>query len=149
MKFLVCLNLIALMCLTAHADDARIPFRNKKIVAFVTQNMGKKVGDGDCWDLGNAALVHAGGSRPFGRTFVWGRKLDPAKEAILPGDIVQTFTKGKEPAGPHTTVVMELAGGTKVKFGEQNWNKNMFVTTRDADLKTLGEKTTMYIYRPN
>ena len=102
-----------------------VPLVNQRVVAFAKQNLGKKVGNGECWTLAADAISAAGGKRP--RDYVHGRELRPG-EAVLPGDIMQ-FTsvrlenrKGWVQLGSphHTAVVQEVAGPKTYKILHQN-----------------------------
>jgi hypothetical protein len=65
-----------------------------KIVAFARAQLGRQVGDGECYDLADLALLHAGAkSAPaYGEItgdadYVWGQPV--ALRDAQPGDIVQ------------------------------------------------------------
>jgi len=66
----------------------------KKVVEFATQNIGKKVGDGECFDLADKALTQAGGktASDYGKVtsnadYVWGDLVATAMAQA--GDILQ------------------------------------------------------------
>jgi hypothetical protein len=67
---------------------------NQKVVVWARGKLGHKIGRGECWDLGEAALKHAGASTssdlgPLGADtdYVWGDPIDLSK--VEPGDILQ------------------------------------------------------------
>jgi len=67
---------------------------NQKVVVWARGKLGNKVGRGECWDLGEAALKQAGTSTsndlgPVGADtdYVWGDPIDLAK--VQAGDILQ------------------------------------------------------------
>jgi len=125
----------------------KMPTRNRKVVSFIDVNMGKKVGDGDCWDLAHYAMRAAGGKRPRGKIYVWGSELDLSRKQPLPGDIIQTYKKGQAPEGKHTMVIYKIHENSGVTVAEQNWNKKLYVTTRNVDLKKLGSQQDLHVYR--
>lgn len=45
-----------------YQNSQKRPELNQKIITFVSQNIGKKVGRGECWDLAAQALNQAGAS---------------------------------------------------------------------------------------
>lgn len=69
------------------AQKDGFPVVNARIVAFVREHMGEQVGRGECWDLAAAALDAAGARWDGDHGF--GRRVDPAHERVLPGDIIQ------------------------------------------------------------
>ena len=71
----------------AKAQDGVLPPLNGKVIEFVDAHMKKKVGRGECWDLAAEALQYAGAS--WDGKYKFGRRIDPAKEKVLPGDVVQ------------------------------------------------------------
>jgi hypothetical protein len=68
------------------------PDVNAKIVEFARQNLGKRVGDGECARLVEKAFQYAGARRfpPFGPNddYVWGQRLSQPNE-VQPGDVLQ------------------------------------------------------------
>jgi hypothetical protein len=79
--------LFFLLCTTASLAPAQEPSINACIIEHVDRWAGKRIGRGECWDLAAAALdsCHADWDHALG----YGRRFDPAKEPVLPGDIVQ------------------------------------------------------------
>lgn len=121
-----------------------------RIAAYCVAQKGRKVGNGECWTLADEAFKSAGARRPGSDMRVWGRRMDPAKEAIKPGDVVEfqsaRFSDGIITGSAHTAVV--VAGGNQGNFtiAEQNWGRKT-VRFREMSMKTLvaGKVT---IYRP-
>ncbi len=67
---------------------------NQKVVVWARGKLGHKVGRGECWDLGEESLKHAGASTSSDlgpveadTNYVWGDPIDLAK--VEPGDILQ------------------------------------------------------------
>ncbi len=68
---------------------------NQKVLLWAQGKLGKKVGRGECWDLGESALKQAGAqtSNDLGPVdedsdYVWGDPVSDLKDA-QPGDILQ------------------------------------------------------------
>lgn len=125
------------------AQQDSLPKVNLRIVSFVREHMGEQVGRGECWDLAAAALNAAGAK--WDGDYFFGRKVDPDREPVLPGDIVQfehvefRWEEGRDVhtmrMPHHTAVVLEVLGavsGEKVPgayvIGQQN--------TRETGRKT-------------
>ena len=64
-----------------------LPPLNQRVVAFVREHVGRRVGRGECWDLAAQALDAAGAK--WDGDYAFGRKLDPERETVLPGGSVQ------------------------------------------------------------
>jgi hypothetical protein len=91
------------------AEDTQSPTTNDKIVKFCKDHLGKKVRQGECTNLADAALKHAGAKprttfkdSPNREDYVWGKlvyaleiKENSQKEtrvpkmSIQPGDVIQ------------------------------------------------------------
>lgn len=124
---------------------------NATILDFARKNLGKQVGNGECWTLADKALKLAGAQAPD--TYVWGRPLGP-KEAILPGDVIQFTTVRLEKDGgfqglgnpQHTAIVAKVLSPTELVILHQNYGvKTVTELTIDISTKTAGE---LVIYRP-
>ena len=133
-----------------------LPPLNQKIVDYVTTVIGKKVDRGECWDLANRALVD--NNAEWDGEYKYGTLLNPKKDEILPGDIIQfekvkvVFKTGNTTTTevmPHHTAIVyrvkelgiyELAhqntGFSGRKVGLSEFNLNNMVKGR------------IYIYRP-
>ena len=88
------LHLISITyCLFSHAfvvaqvGDSALPVINQRVLEFVNAHMGERVDRGECWDLAAFALNDAGAK--WNGKLQYGRLLDPGKEPVLPGDIIQ------------------------------------------------------------
>jgi hypothetical protein len=67
---------------------------NQKVIQWASGHRGKKIGAGECWDLGEEALKRAGAktSNDLGEVgddtdYVWGDPIDV--KDVIPGDILQ------------------------------------------------------------
>ena len=96
-----------------------------KIVAYCQANLGKKVGDGECWTLGRLSFESAGCAPPISKNF--GQEI-PLSEAA-PGDVLQMescvfeYPDGRKAmAGfpDHTAVVCDYPRGNVIPVLEQN-----------------------------
>lgn len=123
--------------------------------------MGKKVARGECWDLAAGALEYSGAY--FDRStkkavLIYGRRLDPKKEEVFPGDMIQfenvkvQYKKGAstftESMGHHTAVVYKVNGPGDFTIAHQNtssWGKKVGVSTFKLDRVVKGK---IMIYRP-
>jgi hypothetical protein len=124
------------------------------VVAYCVSKEGRKVGDGQCWALADEAMKSAGKSRPGSDMRVWGRVVNPARESIQAGDILEfesaEFREEKMTivTGRHHTAVV-IIGGSAKKFtvAEQNFGGAKRVRFREMGLDTLvsGKVT---VYRP-
>ncbi len=113
--------------------SAEIPSLNKKVINFVDSVIGEKVGRGECWDLAAAALDHAGAYLDRSNQkdiYVFGKKLNPTKDQIYPGDILQIenlkleYTEGNtiytENMSHHTAIIYEIIDRDQFKIAHQN-----------------------------
>lgn len=102
---------------------------NQRVLVFVHGNMGKKVGRGECWDLAAEALNAAGAA--WDGSYGWGVVLDPAKDSILPGDVIQFKdveleweegnSRNRMTMPHHTAVVMEVKAPGVFIIAHQNF----------------------------
>jgi hypothetical protein len=131
---------------------------NSRIMKYVAGAMGKTIGRGECWDLAQAALdsVHADWKRPLD----FGRKVNPDREKVLPGDIIQfkrvvlkkTFPNGSWTrttlgAPLHTAVIVKVYGPNHYRIAHQNVGGKRYVMEGDLDLNDM--TSGWYgIYRP-
>lgn len=155
-------------------EKPKVPELNRKIIQFCTDNVGKKIGDGECTALAYAAVEKAGAKAPSDLPapkppmqkddYVWGRLLDP-KEEVLPGDIMQfrdveiRFTSPRLSFSysypHHTAIVAEVKGKQKFIVFQQNVGGPDRTTeeqrrTVQKDPLDLSAKVkgTVWIYRP-
>lgn len=124
---------------------------NRGVVTFALENEGKKVGNGECAVLAQAALKAANGQgiRFSGKTYIWGKALG-ADDDVLPGDIVQLedarFSNGSR-APHHTQIIKKVFGPKKYEVLEQNVNGRKTVGPGLLDLRLLTDGSVV-IYRP-
>ncbi len=110
------------------AQPDSLPPLNQRVVAFVREQVGRRVGRGECWDLAAQALDAAGAK--WDGDYGFGRKLDPDKETILPGVIVQfegvEFRWEEDRAihtvsmPHHTAIILEVKAPGSFIIGQQN-----------------------------
>lgn len=87
---------------TLPCDD--LPSLNTEVMTYVKPHIGKKVARGECWDLAAGAL-NSTGAKWDGR-FGFGLPVDPGKECIYPGDILQF---------DNVVLIEESAAGTRTE----------------------------------
>lgn len=110
------------------------------VVNFAADNIGRRIGRGECWDLADQALRAAGAEPPKGYTFGTPVPLDE----IQPGDILQfTAARFDEPGYwtimgmPNHTAVVHAVGDTRAFILQQNFDGKRYVTTYDLNLNNL------------
>jgi hypothetical protein len=134
-------------------DD--IPDLNKKITSYVTANLRKKVGRGECWDLAAGALnTH---NAKWNGKFTYGRSLDYKNECVYPGDILQfenvrieaTSATGRfvEEMPHHTAIVYEVHSTGYYTIAHQNYNNTRKVILTDLKMDNVKRGKVM-MYRP-
>ena len=154
-------KLILVLFLCSFAFKAPIPELNKKIVTYVNSVMGKKVDRGECWDLAAGALAYSGAyfDRSSMKTIdIYGRLLNPAKEEIFPGDLIQfegvktewedENSTYREEMGHHTAIVYKVNAPGDFEMAHQNtaaWGKKVGVSRFVLSRVTKGK---VMIYRP-
>ena len=141
--------------------DKTIPGINQKILSYVDTVIGKQVDRGECWDFAAAALQYAGGylDRSSQKTiYIFGKKINPKKDTIYPGDIIQfenvslEYQKGnvvyKENMPHHTAIIYKVLGEGHYELAHQNTafsgKKVGLSELRLSDVK----KGEMIFYRP-
>ena len=123
----------------------------KKIVFFCDKRVGKKVGNGECWDLAKEALNFAGAN--WSPPYEFGKTI-PLTNAVLPGDIIQ-FEKVKivypdkswKELPHHTAIVYKVLSSGKYIIAEQNSNNKKFIVLNEIDLNYV-KKGKFTIFRP-
>ncbi|MCF8298413.1 MAG: hypothetical protein K9J13_12775 [Saprospiraceae bacterium] len=105
-----------------------IPETNKIIVDYVETVIGKKVDRGECWDLAFQALSKA--RAKWDGAYNYGKLLDPEKDIIYPGDIIQfknvkvKYKKGRvvytESMTHHTAIVYKVIRKGEYLIAHQN-----------------------------
>lgn len=121
----------------------------KDVVRFATSQIGKQVGNGQCWTLAAEALKAAGAEPPKGYTY--GDEI--AVKDIQPGDILQFTTARFDEPGywavlgtpDHTAVVYSL--GDRTFILHQNFSGKKYVQTFDLDFDNLTSGR-VQAYRP-
>jgi hypothetical protein len=134
-------------------EDAAAAELAQKVVKFCKENLGKKIGDGECGTLAVEA-TKAAGAKPFheykenpgAQDYVWGelvfvfefeagkRKRDPADAKARPGDVIQyrdtTFrsSRGIYLFPHHTAVIAEVKANGDLVVYEQNMQGKKEVT---------------------
>ncbi|MFW5759875.1 MAG: hypothetical protein ACOCXH_02715 [Cyclobacteriaceae bacterium] len=140
---------------------AQLPTTNQKVLDYVKTVIGKKVDRGECWDLANAALTASNATfdRSSMRTiYTYGKKLNPAKDKIIPGDMIQfekvklKYKKGnaeyREEMPHHTAVVYKVYGPGHYQLAHQNTSfSGKKVGLSDLRLEDVS-KGKMFFYRP-
>ena len=119
--------LASLMSMSA-LQAQEIPPMNKKIIAYVETVIGQKVNRGECWDLAYESLNRV--EADWDGRFKYGKKVDPLKDKIFPGDLIQfdnvkiQYKEGNttytETMGQHTAIVYEVLGKGRYRIAHQN-----------------------------
>lgn len=111
-----------------------------RIASFCLAQKGRTVGNGECWTLADEAFKSAGARRLGSDMRVWGRLVNPAKEPLKPGDVIEFqnawFTDGTITGSAHTAVVVKGGSQEHVTIAEQNWGKKD-VRIREMNLAGL------------
>jgi len=153
-------HLILILLVFLYTND-ETPDLNKKIIKYVDSVMGQKVGRGECWDLASEAMRYAGAylDRSTQKSiYIFGKKLNPKKDQIHPGDIVQfenvlleyqqdnmIYT---EQMAHHTAIIYKVVSKDEFVLAHQNtslWGKK--VKTSNFKLNNVKKGKTI-IYRP-
>lgn len=137
------------------------PVLNTKVIEYVDAVVGQQVDRGECWDLAAAALDYAGAYLDRSNQknlYVFGREINPLKDQIFPGDIVQIenvkleYTKGNatfyETMSHHTAIIYEVIGKHEYKLAHQNTSfSGRKVGISDLNLSNV-KKGKIIFYRP-
>ena len=104
------------------------PILNQKIVEYVKSVIGKKVARGECWDLANEVLTKT--NAKWDGDYKFGKQVDPAKDSIYPGDLVQfenvvlKYKKDgreyKELMAHHTAIIYKVYAKGEYQLAHQN-----------------------------
>ena len=144
--------LLILLAAAPASRPADLPL-NAAVLKFVTAQVGRTIGDGECTRLASEALRSAGAKR--NRGYLWGRPLDKG-EAPRPGDIVQFEScvfEGRDARHwwrvtmglpHHTAVVKAVPGKTKLELLQQHPGP---VNVATVDIREL-KSGTYTVYRP-
>lgn len=89
MKFILFIGIcFGALSFSAQAQDCKdVPALNQQIVQLAKGKIKKKVGRGECWDLAYFVLEET--SAEWDGMYKYGRLIDPKKECVFPGDIIQ------------------------------------------------------------
>ncbi len=152
---------ILLLFIFQFVNTEKIPLLNQRVIQFVNAKMGEKVGEGECWDLAAGALEYAGGflDRSSEESlYIFGKRVNPRKETIYPGDIIQfenveiQYIRGNtiftESMPHHTAIIYEVLGPGRYRIAHQNsteTGKKAGISTVDLNKITKG---VYFIYRP-
>ncbi|MEO8066543.1 MAG: CHAP domain-containing protein [Flavobacteriales bacterium] len=126
------------------------------VAQFVHSKIGTTVGRGECWDLAAEALTQAGAI--WDGKYTWGALIDPEKEEVLPGDVVQfenvvfeweeNNSLYRENMPHHTAVVLEVKDRGVFRIAHQNFGplgRKVGLTELVLAHKKKGK---LMIYRP-
>ncbi len=157
------LNFIAVLlfiCSGKLPAQDTLPPLNREILKYVESVIGKQVDRGECWDLANQALTRVGAK--WDRQFKYGKLLDPKKDVIYPGDIIQFFnvetekidttTEGiitsRETMGQHTAIVYRVNAPGDFELAHQNTSFSGRKVGISRFVLKYVKKGKLYIYRP-
>lgn len=151
-------NLIAVFTffwMNSSAQCDSISPLNNEILSYVTSQLNKKVGRGECWDLASNALNKVGAK--WDGLYVYGRKLMPG-ECIQPGDIIQfknvklSYSNGKqtftEDMKQHTAIIFAVKNADEVVLAHQNTGFSGKKVGKSPLVFSTIYKGTYSIYRP-
>jgi hypothetical protein len=123
----------------------------RKVVNYCKENMGKQIGNGECWTLADEAFKACAIRRPGAEIRVWGRVVDPKKERPQPGDIVEfravEFSDGSKTGPEHTAVIIKVQGRERFTVAQQNWGGHKTVRDQQMNIDRL-KGGQVIIYRP-
>ena len=133
-----------------------IPELNKRIIEYVESVIGKKVDRGECWDLAYQALNRF--NTEWDGKFQYGKLINPKREPVLPGDIIQfknvkikyqiTNTTYTESMKQHTAIVYKVKLNNVFTIAHQNTEfSGRKVGLSDLNLDHV-VKGDIKIYRP-
>jgi hypothetical protein len=132
------------------------PELNKKIIEIVKASIGKKIGQGECWDVAAEALNKTGAK--WDGNYKFGKEIDYKKACVYPGDIVQ-FEGVElkyniedafyiEKLTHHTAIIYSVKSKGDFIIADQNTkHSGKKVATHAFDVKTV-TKGKYTIYRP-
>jgi hypothetical protein len=134
------------------------PALNSKVLQYARSQMGRQVGNGECWTLVDQALRVAGAHRPgtagYG-SYVFGKRI--SRRSLQPGDVIQfenVHVEHHDPNGswssndfPHHTAIVAAVRGSRVTLLHQNVNGNRTVRMTTLNLADV-QRGTMTYFRP-
>lgn len=138
-----------------------MPNLNARIIEYVNTVIGKQVARGECWDLAAASLDYAGAylDRSSQKSiYVFGKVINPKKDKIFPGDIVQIenvkieYSKGNmiytENMIHHTAIIYEVLDVDIYNIAHQNTSfSGKKVGISELNLRNI-KKGELTFYRP-
>jgi len=133
-----------------------IPELNKRIIEYVQSVIGEQVDRGECWDLAYQALNRF--NAEWDGKFQYGKLINPKRETVLPGDIIQfknvkimyqiTNTTYTEFMKQHTAIVYKVKQKNVFTIAHQNTEfSGRKVGLSDLNLNHV-VKGVVKIYRP-
>ena len=135
---------------TAPVPVGDLPPLNEGVLNFATNNIGNRIGRGECWDLADQALRAVGAVPARGYTF--GDRIDV--DDVIPGDILQfTSARFDEPGYwvimgvPNHTAVVQADGQDRLFILQQNFAGKRYVTTYDMNPDNMTSGT-LEAFRP-
>ena len=154
-KFIPFLLLFCILSINLNAQT-NIPELNKEIINYVESVIGTQVDRGECWDLANQALTRVGAD--WDLEYKYGKKIDPKKDKIYPGDLIQfenvkvKYTKGNatytEIMEHHTAIVYKVLGNGVYELAHQNTEfSGRKVGLSNLDINAVVQGKIMF-YRP-
>ncbi len=154
-KPLTILILTLLFTGTCYAQN-KIPVLNKEIVKYVKTVKGKKVDRGECWDLAYQALTKV--EADWDMAYVYGNLIDPSKDEVFPGDLIQfenvktQYTEGNTTYTSimthHTAIVYKVLEKGIYEIAHQNTEfsgRKVGVNVLNLNHIIQGD---LYFYRP-
>ena len=156
MVYRTILFLILLFPATQAIAQKNIPELNKRIIEYAESVIGKQVDRGECWDLANQALNRF--NAQWDGKFQYGKLINPKREPVLPGDIIQfknvkikyqiTNTTYTEFMKQHTAIVYKIKHKNVFTIAHQNTEfSGRKVGLSDLNLAHV-VKGNIKIYRP-
>ena len=147
--------LVIFLRFSCYSQDS-IPELNKQVIEYVKTTIGKKVDRGECWDLANKALTQI--NADWDLKYKYGSLVNPKKDVIYPGDIIQfegvkvkykngntTYT---EEMGHHTAIIYRVIDKNTYELAHQNTGfSGRKVGLSKLDITNI-IKGRMSIYRP-
>lgn len=128
MVYRTILFLIFSLLVTQAIAQENIPELNRKIIEYVESVIDKKVNRGECWDLAYQALNRF--NAEWDGKFQYGKLINPKREPVLPGDIIQfknvkiryqiTNTTYTEFMKQHTAIVYKVKRKNVFTIAHQN-----------------------------
>ena len=152
------LVLFSIICSTVLYAQDSVPKANAEIVKYISTVIGKKVDRGECWDIANQSLTRI--NAKWDHKFKYGKLLDPKKDIVYPGDIIQFKNvvleynlpdgsgKATETMQQHTAIVYRVIAKGEYELAHQNTGfSGRKVGLSTINIKNL-KKGKLFIYRP-